>query len=91
MRKLQFFIDPALWSALQERFQATHADTTDVLRDIHDGLQYKRHKEFFASSCNVSFLLNTDGVALYHSSKVSVWPVWLAINELPAVLRYYCF
>lgn len=37
---------------------------------------------------NVSFIMNTDGVAIFHSSKVSLWPVWLAINELPPALRF---
>ena len=32
------------------------------------------------------YRLNTDGVALYNSSKVSIWPVWAVVNELPSSL-----
>ena len=28
-----------------------------------------------------------DGVQLFKSSKVSMWPIWLVINELPPALR----
>ena len=31
---------------------------------------------------NVSFLMNTDGVPVFKSSKVSIWPLYLVINEL---------
>jgi hypothetical protein len=37
---------------------------------------------------HVSLILNTDGVALYRSSKVSIWPVWAIVNELPPSKRF---
>ena len=33
-------------------------------------------------------LLNTDGVNLYSSSKVELWPIFLAINELSPKARF---
>ena len=33
-------------------------------------------------SDNVSFLMNTDGAPVFKSSKVSIWPLYLVINEL---------
>ena len=32
--------------------------------------------------------MNTDGVAVFKSSKKSLWPIWLVINELPPNERY---
>ena len=31
----------------------------------------------------MSLLFNTDGMALFRSSKVAIWPIWTVINELP--------
>lgn len=36
---------------------------------------------------NISFTLNTDGVLIFKSSKFSIWPVYLMINELPFKTR----
>ena len=35
-----------------------------------------------------SLTFNTDGVPLYNSSSVSLWPVFLVINDLPPSLRF---
>ena len=43
--------------------------------------------EFLSSCNNISFCLNTDGVSLFKSSKVELWPIWLEINELPPKMR----
>jgi hypothetical protein len=32
---------------------------------------------------NVSFTWNTDGIPVFKSSKFSLWPFYLVINELP--------
>jgi hypothetical protein len=77
--------DPRTWSALQKRFQRKH---TDGIADIYDGEGYKGFSEFLMHPAHVSLLVNTDGVALYRSSSVSVWPVWAVVNELPPTLRY---
>ena len=57
--------------------------------DIYDGGEYVTASgKFKYNPACVSFTLNTDGVALYRSSKKSLWPVWLVINELPPSERY---
>jgi hypothetical protein len=56
------FADPLIWSALQERFDKHHSDSE--MSDIYDGEGYKRHSDFLSHLAHVSFLLNTDGVAL---------------------------
>lgn len=78
-------LDGNTWLALQHRFELSPSD--DMLSDIYDGDGYKRHTEFLSHPAHVSLLLNTDGVALFRSSSVSIWPVWAVINELPANLR----
>ena len=32
---------------------------------------------------NVSFSINTDGIPVFKSSKMALWPIFLMINELP--------
>ncbi|KYN18244.1 hypothetical protein ALC57_09446 [Trachymyrmex cornetzi] len=60
--------------------------------DIYDGELYKK-------LCNIkctqfktlTFNFNTDHAALFHSSKLSIWPVQLIINEFPTELRFKTF
>lgn len=69
------------------------------IEDIQDGLLYRRHfgsDGFFKgttaekkkSEIHISFQINTDGVALFKSSKYSIWPVYLVVNELPPNCRF---
>ena len=60
------------------------------LSDVYDGREYCQHKDFLSKPENVSFLLNTDGVSMFRSSTVSLWPLWLVINELPPSVRFAC-
>ena len=62
------------------------------IRDICDGTEYKKHVEngFLADTRNISLALNTDGVAIFKSSKKGeLWPLYLVINELPPKMRYF--
>ena len=77
--------EPSFWSHLRERGVQGDCDT---LRDVSDGWEYLRHKHFVGKPEHVTFLLNTDGVSLYRSSSISLWPIWLAVNELPPHIRY---
>ena len=38
----------------------------------------------------MSCIFNTDGVALYKSSKIDIWPIYISINEIPARERFFC-
>lgn len=73
---------------------------SDAIEDIQDGLLYRKHfgsDGFFKGASDekkkteihISFQVNTDGVALFRSSKYSIWPVYLVVNELPPNCRYY--
>jgi len=59
----------------------------DNLTDIIDGKYYKQACEkghFLHCTNNISLIFNTDGAPLYSSSSVSLWPVFLAVNEIPS-------
>ena len=83
--KFVHLLAPSIWTALQERFKITNHN--EGLCDIYDGKEYKKHSAFLSQPGNVSFTLNTDGIAMYRSSSISIWPVWLVINELPKTMR----
>lgn len=80
---LFFVTDPYLWSQLQKRHARDH------MHNIFDGREYKNlvQSGFLCNKSNVSLTLNTDGVEIYRSSKSSLWPIWLQINELPPTQR----
>ena len=61
------------------------------IEDVYDGSLY--HSKcgpdgFLSQPYNLSLKLNTDGVAIFHSSQFGVWPLFLLVNELPPSLRY---
>lgn len=78
--------DTNTWSDLKERAEIPPYSGT--IRDVYDGEKYRKLSTFLSQPANVSLLLNTDGVALFHSSTVSLWPIWLIVNELPLRKRY---
>lgn len=73
-------VDLQVWEALQQ------CETSSSVRDLHDGRKY-RELEAFTSKGNLTLTVNTDGVQLFKSSTVSMWPIWVIINELPVTLR----
>ena len=68
----------------------------DVLCDVYDGMGYSVHRQPGGFLCpqthsaNISFTFSTDGVSLFHSSQTGIWPLYLAINELPPAEWYIC-
>jgi hypothetical protein len=63
---------------------------SDDLHDLKDGSLYQDFlKEIDTSSGNVFTLsINTDGVNPSNKSKISLWPVFLVVNEIPLEERY---
>lgn len=70
----------------------------DAIDDIQDGLLCRKHfgnDGFFKGASDekkkseiyISFQINSDGVALFRSSRYSIWPVYLVVNELPPNCR----
>ena len=63
---------------------------TKFLHDIVNGEYYQQmlqSNNFLKSPFNITFTMNTDGVQIVSSSKMNYWPVFLTINELPAIMR----
>ena len=79
------FSRPGFHDSLLHRFKWKSGS----LRDIYDGRVYKElsGNGVLNSPDAISFLINTDGAPVFKSSKVSIWPVYLMINELPLIQR----
>lgn len=78
-----------MWKSVKDYRKKCEDD--QGIKDIHNGEMYQSLREpgqFLANENNISLMFNTDGVPLYNSSKVSIWPVYLVINELPPMHRF---
>lgn len=85
----EFFNRSTFHSKLQHR--RSRPNRPDTIGDIYDGELYRKHcapGEFLDDKNNISLMWYTDGVPLFKSSKVSIWPLFLAINELPYSERF---
>ena len=84
------YTDPEFCKGLELRPEPN----ADRIKDIYDGSEYTKLCGPGGFLCkhlnpaNLSFTINTDGVALFKSSSTNIWPIFLAINELPPHLRY---
>ncbi|VDI09445.1 Hypothetical predicted protein [Mytilus galloprovincialis] len=79
-----------IWTAVQDYVSTRSTDHTTI-SDILDGEEYRKLKEpggFLAHKNNITFSLFTDGIPLFQSSKVSLWPVYMILNELPPKQRF---
>ncbi|XP_077258856.1 uncharacterized protein LOC143895532 isoform X2 [Temnothorax americanus] len=74
---------------LQHRFHREGGLRPNSFRDIYDGSLYQQYVQngFLSNPNNISFTWYTDGIPVFKSSHVSMWPVYLTINELPYKLR----
>ncbi|CAF0831338.1 unnamed protein product [Brachionus calyciflorus] len=65
----------------------------NIIEDVFDSEFYKSFKasieENGPKKTCYSLIFNTDGIELSNKSNISIWPVYLAINELPVETRYY--
>ena len=68
------------------------------IEDVFDGKLYRKHfneRGFFRGTSDhhmqdelhISLQVNTDGVAIFRSSKFSLWPIYFTVNELPPDAR----
>jgi hypothetical protein len=65
----------------------------NVLNDFKDGKLYKRLIESdigdkIKSQRAFTMTINTDGISSYRYSKLSIWPIFLSINEIPIDKRF---
>lgn len=64
------------------------SEPSDDIRDIHDGIAFRKVKEQFPDFFVLSLAVNTDGAKVFKSSNQSIWPIQLQQNFLPPVMRY---
>ena len=80
-----------MWETIQANLQERYKPFSGHVKNVIDGSEYRKLCEssgILAGSNCLSTLLNTDGIPIFNSSFVSVWPVFLAINEIPPRERY---
>ena len=71
----------------------TLSSNKNEMKDFKDGKLYSEllDSELGKSLLNqraFTLLLNTDGISSYRHSKLSIWPIFLVINELPSKKRF---
>jgi len=82
------FAQDGFFESLGHRFR--HESAKGHYHDIYDGQLYKSYCENdgpLSKQENISFVGNTDGAPVFKSSNVSIWPIFLIVNELPYKLR----
>lgn len=65
--------------------QRTYRENSHIT-DIYDGQAYKKFVNslpYNDKKCYVNVTFNTDGAQAFKSSKKSLWPIYLMINEIP--------
>ena len=83
------FSRSGFYKDLQHRFNRKK-QAQENIEDVYDGPLYRSlvSKGILNSGNNISFIFNTDGVPVFKSSKVSIWLLYLVINELPHNKRF---
>ncbi len=74
-------------------YELETADSSDELVDIIHGQIYKQLLEsedgvLFKHKKAISLIMNSDGISSFKKSKLTIWPVWININELPLSKRF---
>ena len=83
-----------MWEKIQNNTQERYQPSSGHIKDVIDGAEYRKLcKEggVLADPNSLSILINTDGIPVFKSSCVSIWPVFIAINEIPPRERYVLF
>lgn len=61
------------------------------MSEVYDGEKYREFRSLLEEAFKhryVALALSTDGVLVFKSSKYSIWPVFLMINEIPIEFRF---
>lgn len=86
---LSMFGTPGIWDLLGFRIKRIKKDREN-LEDIYDGNQYRKYFQgggILSDQRNISFTWNTDGIPVFKSSKLAIWPLYCIVNELPYAQR----
>ncbi|KAE8741788.1 hypothetical protein FOCC_FOCC012677 [Frankliniella occidentalis] len=76
------------YESLQFRFNR-QKKSVENMEDIYDGIEYQRlfRSGFLSNPNNLSFFMYFDGMSLFRTSSLQIWPIFLTINELRYVER----
>ncbi|XP_064456969.1 uncharacterized protein LOC135367607 [Ornithodoros turicata] len=88
-KRLQMLLK-GVGAALLNRLDALASETRPqgVYTDITDGQLYKRARNNIGMNwCDFTVSFNSDGSPAFESTKSSVWPIQILINELPIRMR----
>ena len=70
-----------------ESLQHSHVSSEGLLGDIWSGEILNSYCSVESNTIHLVFALSTDGVQLYKSTSVSLWPVYLMVLNLPIEVR----
>ncbi|KAK3920928.1 Replicase polyprotein 1ab [Frankliniella fusca] len=80
--------DEKVFSKLVNPKDAVQMSPPHVLTEIYSGKCYQNFADSVdGNENNISLSFCTDGTPLFKSSNLSIWPVFLSVNELPPTLR----
>uniref|UniRef100_A0A7M5XKF2 Transposase domain-containing protein n=4 Tax=Clytia hemisphaerica TaxID=252671 RepID=A0A7M5XKF2_9CNID len=82
-----------MWEKVLNVIKSRESNNGDCITDVTDGKRYRELCQpggVLHGTENLTIIFNTDGVALYKSSRIEIWPVYVAINEIPAKERFQC-
>lgn len=91
-KQLQYILGKKdVWQSVQSTKDKIKHQNNNFLHDITDGSFYRslcEEGQFLHDAYALSAIMNTDGIPLYSSSNVKLWPIFLAINEIPPITRF---
>ena len=80
-----------MWQKIKVVTENRSIHEKNGINDITDGEHYKslcRPGGFLYNNYNLTLTFNTDGAALYKSSREEIWPMYLLVNEIKASERF---
>jgi hypothetical protein len=66
----------------------SHFATAPIVNQLKEILMRPGMSDCLEDISVIKLMMNTDGVPLYSSSSVSLWPVYLVINNLPSHIKF---
>ncbi|KAL1426940.1 hypothetical protein MTO96_003239 [Rhipicephalus appendiculatus] len=73
-------------SAVMSSLTRKHSSES-AMSDVTDGAHYQKVRQNMDKS-DITVTVNSDGSPVFNSSSYSIWPIQLALNELPPRLRW---
>ncbi len=74
----------------EELDYSLRSHSPQILYDVHTGAGYRKAggtRNFFSCPEHIGTFFNTDGISVFKSSRLTVWPIYLALASLPPSIR----